>query len=43
MTQQSNQGWVCPNCGKVLSPYIKECTCKKVIKESKESVKWIKD
>ena len=21
-------GWICPRCGKVLSPYTKECGCK---------------
>ena len=23
-----NYGWICPRCGKVLAPDIKECTCK---------------
>ena len=21
-------GWICPHCGKVLAPDVKECTCK---------------
>ena len=24
------QGWLCPMCGKVHAPFIKECTCKTI-------------
>jgi len=23
-----NEGWICPRCGKVLAPWIRECDCK---------------
>ena len=29
-----NYGWICPRCGKVLAPDIKECTCKPEFKSS---------
>lgn len=23
----SNEGWICPRCGKALAPWVKECDC----------------
>lgn len=40
--KKENQGWVCPRCGKVLSPSTKTCSCNKP--ENKvESRNWFKD
>lgn len=29
-----NYGWVCPRCGKVLAPDVRECTCKPELKSN---------
>ena len=26
-TDRNNIGWVCPKCGRCLSPWVKECFC----------------
>jgi len=47
-------GWVCPLCGKALSPYVNECECYKVvinnnpngpmeIENPLKTFKWVKD
>ena len=27
------EGWVCPKCGRVLAPFIAECSCHKIQNE----------
>lgn len=37
-------GWICPRCGKVLSPKEKTCTCTSTKQESAQETKnWIHD
>lgn len=35
-----SEGWICPKCGKVLAPWMPECSCYQTIKESNITNTW---
>lgn len=43
-SKEVNSGWVCPKCGRVLSPSEKTCICSKAKQEnSKPAGSWLHD
>lgn len=43
-SKETTSGWVCPKCGKVLSPFEKTCSCSKLKQENVKSAgSWLHD
>jgi uncharacterized OB-fold protein len=44
ISKNMSSGWVCPKCGRVLSPEVRECPCSKAKQENAQIKKnWIND